>query len=137
MLTMNTELALKLAALTHFGLVAAGVLMPLVTGLWREADRMSPFGRTLFRVYYSFIGLCLVSFGTGSWFLAGELTSGTILARAVCGFLAAFWIVRLVAACVLDVRPYLANGWRKLGYHTTNVVFSLLPVLYGWIAFGA
>jgi len=134
---MNAELALKLAALTHFGLVAAGVLMPLTTGLWAEADRMSPFGRRLFRIYYSFIGLCLISFGTGSWFLARELASGTVLARAMCGFLAAFWIVRLVAACVLDVRPYLVNGWWKLGYHTTNVVFSVLPVLYGWIAFRA
>ncbi len=134
---MNTELALKFAALTHFGLVAAGVLMPLITGLWREADRMSPFGRRLFRIYYSFIGLCLISFGMGSWFLAGELASGTMLARAICGFLAAFWIVRLVAACVLDVRPYLVNGWWRLGYHTTNIVFTLLPVLYGWIAFRA
>lgn len=131
---MNAELALKLAALTHFGLVAAGALMPLVTGLWREADRMSPFGRRLFRIYYGFIGLCLVSFGAGSWFLAEDLASGTTLARAVCGFLAAFWTVRLIAACVLDVRPYLANGWWKLGYHTTNAVFCLLPVLYAWIA---
>jgi hypothetical protein len=131
---MNTELTLKLAALTHFGLVAAGALMPLVTGLWRETDRLSPFGRRLFRIYYSFIGLCLFSFGTGSWFLAAHLTDGSALARAVCGFLAAFWIVRLVAACVLDVRPYLANSWWRLGYHTTNVVFCLLPVLYGWIA---
>lgn len=129
---MKLELALKLAALTHLGLIAAGALMPRATGLWTECGRLSPFGRTLFRVYYAFIGLCLFSFGLGSWFLAGELASGAPLARAVCGFLAVFWTVRWVAAVLLDVRPYLANGWWRCGYTLTNVVFCALPFVYAW-----
>jgi hypothetical protein len=135
---MNTEIALKCAALTHFGLVAAGVLMPRVTGLWTEAARMSPFGLALFRTYYAFIGLCLVSFGLGSWFLAEELASGTPLARAVCGFLAVFWTIRLIAAIwVLDVRCYLKHTAWRIGYGLTNLVFSALPFLYAWIALRA
>jgi len=68
-----------------------------------------------------------------SFFLAPELASGTALARAVCGFLAAFWTMRLcVAAFVFDVSPYLAGALWKIGYHATNVVFALLPVIYGW-----
>lgn len=132
---MNAELMLKLASLTYLGLIAAGLLMPRVTGLWKEAERLSPFGRGLFRTYYAFIGLCLVSFGAGSWIYAAELASGTPLARALCWFLTAFWLIRLMAAVwVLDVRPYLTNtGWR-IGYHATNVVFSLLPLLYAWLA---
>jgi len=79
---MNThlELALKLAALTHLGLVAAGALMPCATGLWSECAKLAPFPRTLFRVYYAFIGLCLFSFGLGSWIFARELASGSPLA---------------------------------------------------------
>jgi isoprenylcysteine carboxyl methyltransferase (ICMT) family protein YpbQ len=57
------------------------------------------------------------------------------LAMAVCVFLGAFWTLRLVAAAlVLDVRPYLTSGWYRTGYHATNVVFSLLPVVYFWAA---
>lgn len=129
---MKLELALKLAALVHLGLIAAGVLMPRATGLWREADAMSPFARTLFRVYYAFIGLCLFSFGFGTWVYAAELASGTALARAVCGFLAAFWLLRWVAAVLLDVRPYLTNAWWRIGYAATNVVFCALPFVYTW-----
>jgi hypothetical protein len=132
---MNAELLLKLASLTHVGLIAAGLLMPRVTGLWADARKLSPFAQGLFRTYYAFIGLCLVGFGAGSWFYAAELAAGTPLARAVCGFLAMFWLVRLVAAIwLLDVSPYLRTAWHRLGYHATNVVFGSLPFLYAWLA---
>lgn len=134
---MKLELALKLAAFAHIGLVAAGALMPRATGLWSECSKLSPFARRLFRVYYSFIGLCLFSFGIGSWVFAGELTSGAPLARAACGFLAAFWTLRWIAAVILDVRPYLVNGWWRLGYGATNVVFCILPFVYAWAALRA
>ena len=128
-------LLLKLASLTCLGLIAAGLLMPKVTGLWTDAKKMSPFAQGLFRTYYAFIGLCLVSFGLGSWIFAAELASGTILARAVCVFLALFWTVRLAAAIwILDVKPYLTDNWRKVGYQLTNIVFGSLPFLYAWLA---
>jgi hypothetical protein len=129
---MKLELALKLCALVHLGLIVAGGLMPFATGLWSETKRLSPFAARLFRVYYAFIGLCLFSFGAASWIFAAELASGTAFARAVCAFLAVFWTIRLIAAGFLDVRPYLVNGWWRLGYTTTNIVFSLLPFVYGW-----
>jgi hypothetical protein len=83
-------------------------------------------------VYYSFIGLCLIGFGAVSWFFADTLASGTPLARAICGFLCAFWSMRLIAALwILDVRPYLHTTWLRLGYHATNIVFAVMPVIYG------
>ncbi len=96
---------------------------------------MPLFIHRLFWVYYSFIGLFLVGFGALSFFLAPELAAGTVLARAVCGFLAVFWSLRLcLAAFVFDVSPYLTSAFWKIGYHATNVVFALLPVIYGWVA---
>ena len=131
----NPVVILKVASLAHLGLVAAGALMPKATGLWAEMAKLSPFARRLFCTYYAFIGLCLVSFGLGSWFLASELTAGTPLARGVCGFLAAFWLIRLIAAvAVFDVKPYLINAWWRLGYAATNVVFGSLPFVYAWLA---
>lgn len=109
--------------------------MPARTQLWTHIAVLPPFVKGLFRVYYLFIGLCLVSFGAASWFLAEELASGTRLARAVNGFLAAFWTVRLVAAaCILDVRPYLTHTWWRVGYQVTNIVFAILPCIYAWLA---
>jgi hypothetical protein len=133
---MTTEIILlKLAALTHLGLIAAGLLMPKVTGLWADTKKLSPFAQGLFRTYYAFIGLCLVSFGAGSWIFAAELAGGTALARACCGFLALFWAIRMAAAIwVLDVKPYLTGPWHKVGYQLTNIVFGSLPFLYAWLA---
>ena len=113
---MNTPLLLKLTALTYLGLLAAGLLMPGVVGLRQHISTLPKFIRQLFWVYYAFIGLSLVSFGLGTFFLADQLASGTPLARAVCGFLAVFWTVRLVAGTFFfDLRPYLTNRWRRAG----------------------
>ena len=131
---MNTNtltLLLRFAGLLHLGLLSAGLLMPGVVGLRGHLAKVPPFVRRLFWVYYAFIALCLVSFGTLTFTLAGTLATGGVLARAVCLFLAAFWTLRLVAATfVFDLSPYLTNTFRRLGYHATNVVFVALPVIY-------
>lgn len=132
---MNTTLLLKLTALTYLGLIAAGLLMPGIVGLRQHISTLPKFIRQLFWVYYAFIGLSLICFGLGTFFLADELAAGTPLARAVCGFLALFWSVRFVAGTfVFDLRPYLTNGWRSAGLTATNLVFTCLPVVYGWMA---
>ena len=128
-------LLLKLAAMTHLGLVAAGLLMPRVVGLWKHLRPLPDFIRKLFFVYYAFIGLCLVGFGVGTFIYAEELTTGSPLARGVCWFLAVFWTGRLVAAIfVFDLRPYLTSGWRRLGLAIANTVFAFLPILYVAVA---
>lgn len=132
---MKLTTLLQLAGLAHVGLLAAGALMPGVVGLRLHLAGVPPFLRHLMWVYYGFIGVSLACFGALSFFLADALTSGEPLARAVCAFLAAFWTARLlVAVFVFDLRPYLTNGWRRAGYHATNLVFALLPVIYAWAA---
>jgi len=133
---MNTILLLKLTALTYLGLLAAGLLMPGVVGIHEHTRSLPKFIRQLFWVYYIFIGLCLVSFGLGTFLLADQLSSGTPLARADCGFFAVFWSVRFVVATfVFDLKPYLTNHWRRAGLAAANLVFTCLPVVYGWVAF--
>jgi hypothetical protein len=132
---MNASLILKLTALTDLGLLAAGLLMPGVVGLRQHINTLPKFIRQLFWVYYTFIGLSLICFGLGTFFLAEQLAAGTPLARAVCGFLALFWSVRFIAGTfVFDLHPYLTNGWRRAGITAANIVFTCLPVIYGWVA---
>ena len=132
---LNLTFALQLAGVLHLGLMCAGLMMPRVVGLRTHLAELPPFIRQLFWVYYSFIGLCLLSFGTITVTLAPALAGGSNLARALCLFLAAFWTLRLVAATfIFDLRPYLTNNYRRLGYHATNVVFAYLPVVYAYAA---
>jgi hypothetical protein len=126
---------LQIAGMLHLGLICAGALMPRVTGLRNHLAGLPPFVRRLFWVYYTFIGTSLIAFGLVTFFLAEELASGVPLARGVCGFLCLFWTIRLVVAMfVFDLHPYLTNRWKWLGYHATNLVFALLPLVYGWAA---
>jgi hypothetical protein len=131
---MNTVLILKLASLSYLGLLAAGMLMPGVVGLRQHLLALPTFIRQLFWVYYAFIGLSLTCFGLGTFLLADQLASGTPLARAVCGFLALFWSVRFVAGTfIFDLRPYLTNRWRRVGLTAADLVFTCLPIVYGWV----
>ena len=132
---MSAVLILKLASLSYLGLLAAGMLMPGVVGLRQHLFALPTFIRQLFWVYYAFIGLSLICFCLGTFLLAEHLASGTPLARAVCGFLALFWSVRFIAGTfVFDLRPYLTNRWRRAGLAAANLVFTCLPLVYGWVA---
>jgi hypothetical protein len=131
MKTNTLALLLEIAGALHLGLIAAGLVMPRAVNLRSHLATLPPFIRRLYWVYYSFIGLCLLGFGSLSIGMAGALAAGGPLARAICVFLAAFWTLRLVAATfVFDVRPYLTSLWLRLGYHATNIAFVYLPVVY-------
>ena len=131
----NLTLALQIAGVLHLGLICAGALMPRVVNLRQHLAVLPPFIRQLFWVYYSFIGLCLVSFCIMTIALARTLASGSNLARGLCAFFAVFWTLRLIAATfVFDMRPYLTNRYRRLGYHVINLVFVYLPIVYTWAA---
>lgn len=131
MRTNILTILLQLAGILHLGLLCAGAMMPGVVDLKAHLRTVPRFIRQLFWIYYSFIGLCLVSFGCLTFALAGTLAAGGILARALCTFFALFWTLRLIAATfVFDLRPYLTNAFRRVGYHTINIVFVYLPVVY-------
>ncbi len=131
MKTTTLTLLLQIAGILHLGLLCAGMLMPRVVRIRTHLSSLPPFIRQLFWVYYFFIGLCLVSFGCLTFIMAGTLAQSGPLARAVCAFLAVFWMLRLVVATfVFDLRPYLTDGFRRLGFHATNIAFLYLPIVY-------
>jgi len=128
---LNLTLALQIAGLLHFGLMCAGLMMPRVVNMRGHLAALPPFIRQLFWVYYTFIGLSLVSFCAITLLFADTLAAGGNLARGLCAFFAVFWTVRLFAGTfIFDMRPYLTNTWRRLGYHAINIVFAYLPIVY-------
>ena len=110
--------------------------MPGAVNLRAHLAALPPLVRQLFWVYFTFIGLTLLSFGLITFFHAAALAGGAPLARALCGFLAAFWTLRLIiAAFVFDVRPYLTTSYYRFGYHATTAAFIYLTAVYAWAAF--
>ena len=132
---MNLTSLLELAGLMHAGLLWAGTTMLFKVKLREHLKPLPEFIRRLFWVYYCFIGLMLIGFGTLTFLFAHEMASGQPVARALCVLFALFWTVRLVVAgFVFDVRPYLTHWFYRLGYRATNLVFVYLVAIYAWTA---
>ena len=126
---------LQIAGLMHIGLVWAGATMPRTVKLSEHLKTLPLFIRRLCWVYYVFIGLVLISFGTLTFLFAREMAAGEPTARALCIVMAIFWTMRLVTALfVFDVRPYLTSALYRIGYQATNIAFACLMAIYIWAA---
>ena len=119
----------------HFGILLASALTPRVLDWKGELARISPLSRHVVWTHGVFIVLTIVAFGAISVANAGTLAGGSTLARWFCGFVAVFWLSRLVVQLFFfDARPYLTNALLKLGYHGLTAVFMYLGVVYAWAA---
>ncbi|MGZ8901457.1 MAG: hypothetical protein ACXW3Z_15305 [Limisphaerales bacterium] len=134
---MKLVTMLQWAGVLHAGLLCAGIMMPRVVEMKSHVAQLPQFLRDLFWTYYIFIGGCIVGFGSVTFFFAHELASGEALGRAVAGFLAAFWTLRLVVAgFVFKMEPYLTSKWFRVGYAVVNAAFVFLIIVYALAAFG-
>mgnify|MGYP003678803552 CR=1 FL=1 len=125
------EILLYLAALAHFGILSASALAPKALN-WKEHLRELPrLLRQLFWVYGIFIVLMIISFGTLTFLHVEAIIAGDAVARGLCAVIAIFWGLRLgVQLFVFDAKPFLTNGWYRLGYHTLTVTFVFLTGVY-------
>lgn len=132
---MNLPLLILIGGVLHFGILLASALTPRVLGWRQELTKLDPLTRQLVWVHGAFIVLVIIGFGVLSVALPKELAAGTWLARAVCGFIALFWLTRLaVQFFVFDAREYLTSAWLKLGYHGLTCVFAYHAVVYSMAA---
>jgi len=137
---MNTRdyilnVALLLCGATHFCILFASALTPKVMGWKKELSVLPRLLQQLFWVYGSFIVLSIVAIGVLTLLHANAMAEGDSVARSVAAFAAVFWGARLmVQFFVFDARPYLTNGWLKLGYNMLTVAFIFLVLTYSTAA---
>ena len=128
------EMALRVAGVLHFAILLASALTPCALDWRKNLAPLHPFLRRLFWVYGAFIVLVIVNFGALTLTHADAMAAGLPMARALCTFIALFWLARLgVQFFVFDPGPFLANWFYKIGYHGLTVVFAYFVVVYGWV----
>lgn len=126
------EYFIVLAGLLHFTLLIASALTPRVLAWRTELQKLSGLSQQVIWTHGAFLVLIIIGFGLLSVLLPGELAAGTRLARVVCGFMAIFWLARLVLQFIwFDARAYLTRWWLKAGYAAITVVFLALGCIYG------
>ena len=132
---MNLPLLIFLGGVLHLGILLASATVPRALDWKQSLDGLDRLFRQLIWVHGAFIVLVIVGFGVLSLTLPGDLASGTPLARAVCAFIAIFWITRLgVQLFVFDATGHLTSPLLRAGYHGLTLVFIYHALVYGFAA---
>jgi len=124
--------AMILAGIAQLGIAASSVFIPRLLG-WREqALRLEPLTRQVFWTYASYILGIHVAIGSLSLLAPGALLDGSLLARAVCGFMAVYWLTRLTLQFAVFDRSVAAGRplfrFAEAAYVAT---FAYLVLVYG------
>ena len=127
------ETLILIGGILHLATLLGSAQVPKEMNFKEELPKLSSLMKHWVLTAGGYIVLNILAFGIVSILLPGELASGTVLARAICGFIAVFWGIRLVIQLFLfDAKPYLRNWFLKLGFHGLTIVFLYQTVVYGW-----
>ena len=137
MTNQTMALLITLAGCAQASILIASSLVP-ATLRWREELRPLPrLHRQMHWVYGGYVVLAIVAFALVSVLKADELARGSGLARAICGYIAVFWGIRLALQAVFDVKAHLTTWWLKAGYAVLTILFAAFTAIYGWAALGS
>lgn len=125
------KLALIVAGVLHFGLLTASFSVPRVLHWDEELKKLDPFSRQIVLVHGAFIVLTVVAFGSISLVTADALLAGSVLGLALAGFIAVFWLTRLlIQVFYYDAQPHLTTPFRRVGFRALTVLFAYFSVVY-------
>jgi hypothetical protein len=127
----SLEMLLRVGGVLHFALLMASSLLPFVLDWQSDLKKLGRLSRQIVWVHGVFIVLVIIGFGTASLMLPDELAGGTLLARALCGFIALFWTARLIVQLFFfDAEPHLTHWFLRLGYRGLTGVFTYFAIVY-------
>lgn len=129
------ETMLMVAGGLHFALLIAASLVPGQLRWKCELAGLQRMTRQLIWVHGFYVTLMIVGIGLLSLVFHAELTSGSTLGRALSGFIALFWCIRLgLGLFVFDTGPHLTRPWLIIGERMLTVLFAYFTTVYTWAA---
>lgn len=131
---MNLERVIFFLGALQFSVLFASALVPFCLDWKKELQGISKLHRQMYWVYGGYVVLNIVAFGIISMVNAKEIAAGSLLARNFCGYVAAFWGIRLCLQPIFDVKEQLNTWWKHVGYNLLSMLFITFTV---WYAYGA
>jgi hypothetical protein len=124
-----------LAGLAQIALVLGSLVIPRILNWKTELNKVQTLIKQMFWTYAAYILFINLSFGLLSVFAAKELTNGSLLATAITGFIAMYWISRIaVQFFYFDRKSFPTGLMNRLAEVILIALFICLSVVYG-IAF--
>lgn len=127
---MNLQNHLQLAGAAQLGIAAVNFLLPALLDYRGNLAKVSPIIRQIFLVHAAYIVLVLTAFGTMSLWFANDLAGGSRLGTFLSGFLALFWLLRVVVQLCYDPET-------KRRYRLANGIFTLVILYLGLVYLAA
>jgi len=122
---------LFLAGLAQLVLAAGSLAIPGVLGWKSELAKVQTLIRQMFWTYAAYILVINICFGLLSVFGIKELTDGSFLAKVVTGFIAVYWISRvLLQFFYFDRSGFPSGALNRLAEVVLTVLFVVLSVIY-------
>ncbi len=122
---------LFLAGLAQVALVVGSLAVPKVLSWNTELAKVQPLIRQMFWTYAAYIVTINLCFGVLSVTAYNELADGSFLARVITGFIAVYWISRvLVQFFYFDRSNFPAGVLNRLAEIVLTLLFVLLSVVY-------
>ena len=125
------------AGLGQLALALASLAIPRVLRWEEDTAKLRNLTRQVFWTYAGYIWATNVSFGLLSLLAPSALLDGSVLARAVCGFIAVYWGARLLIQFTYFDRSEAPRGLQyQVAEGALVLLFASLTAIYGAIAAG-
>lgn len=127
------ESLLIAAGVGQLFLAAGSLAIPRVLHWSEDLARVRPLTRQVFWTYASYIWTTNVCFGLVSVLLSKSLTDHSPLAAAVTGFIAIYWLARILIQFAYFDRSSAPVGLHfRLAEIALVGLFLALTIIYGW-----
>jgi hypothetical protein len=127
-------LALWLAGIGHFVLLAASFQVPARLGWKEDLAQLQPFNRKLMWTYGGFTVLTIVAFGILTLVLHDEFVRGDRAAIGLSAFIAAYWTARIaVDAIYFKHRDWPSGRSFVIGHVMLTGLFIALASTYAGV----
>ena len=127
----NIRHLLQVAGAAQIALVTASLAIPKVLRFKEELAKVQPLIKQMFWTYAGYILVTNFCFGLVSLLGYNELVNGSVLATFVSGFIAVYWISRVLVQFFYFDRPNIRLGfWLKLAEVLLVTLFIFLSLVY-------
>ena len=128
---MNYTTYIIIGGVLQLGVLIAAALLPRVLDWKTNLPNLPKLQEQILRVYAFYICLMILALGLLCIVFADELLAGTVLAKALCFFVAVFWGIRLmIQLFYYDPSEHLSTPFLKAGYHGLTAVFTYQVVIF-------
>lgn len=124
------------SGLAQLALALSSLAIPSVLNWKFELSKVQPLIRQLFWTYAAYILVINMCFGLLSYFAAEKLLDGSFLATVLSGFIAVYWISRvLIQFLYFDRASFPKGKIYQLAEAVLVLLFLILSVFYSWVTY--